>query len=199
MEDREIVTLYWARDERAIRETAKKYTRYCRSIAYHILYDREESEEVVNSVLFHAWNSMPPHRPENLSTFLGKLTRCAALKKWRERHTAKRGGGESALVYEELSTCIPAEDDPETVVETKALAELLDRFLTALPSTERRVFVCRYWYFDSIASLCEQFGFGESRVKSMLFRTRKKLKNYLEREGIDLVYRSSAGRNGRDQ
>ena len=103
MEDSEIVALYWSRSENAIQETAEKYGRYCYSIAYRILSNRQEAEESVNDAYLNAWNSIPPHRPAFLSTFLGKITRYVCLKKWRDQRTKKRGGGEIALVFEELS------------------------------------------------------------------------------------------------
>ncbi len=184
VKDEDIVALYWARDESAVKETAEKYGGYCYQIALQILCDREDAVECVNDAYLNAWNSMPPHRPAILSTFLGKITRFAALKKRRGMQAAKRCGGEPALVYEELEECIPADGDIASALEGKELAAVIDRFLILLPTTERRVFVCRYWYFDSISSICEQFGFSESKVKSMLFRTRKKLLSSLKKEGV---------------
>ena len=109
MEDKYIVDLYWERDEKAITETAAKYGRYCYSIAFNILSNTEDAEESVNDTYLNAWNSMPPHRPTILSTFIGKVTRFVSLKKWREKRTQKRGGGNIDLAYEELSDCIPAD------------------------------------------------------------------------------------------
>ena len=86
MEDKDIVDLYWQRDEKAISETVEKYGRYCYSIAYNILSDNEDAEESVNDTYLNAWSSMPPHRPAVLSTFLGKITRFISLKKWRSNH-----------------------------------------------------------------------------------------------------------------
>ena len=108
MEDSRIVALYWARDEEAIRATASKYGSYCRSIADNILRSREDAEEILNDTYLGAWNAMPPHRPEVLRTFLGRITRCAALKKWRDEHRDKRGVGEVALALEELNVSRPA-------------------------------------------------------------------------------------------
>ena len=184
MEDKDIVSLFWDRNEAAIHETAQKYGKYCYSIAFNILHSKEDADESANDTYLNAWKSMPPHRPANLSTFLGKITRFVALKKWREMRAQKRGGGETALVYEELSACIPADDDIDSEMEAKELGTLINAFLDSLPTTERRVFVCRYWYFDSISSICDQFGFSESKVKSMLFRIRTKLLSKLKKEGV---------------
>lgn len=184
MEDSRIVALYWARDEEAIRATASKYGSYCRSIADNILRSREDAEEILNDTYLGAWNAMPPHRPEVLRTFLGRITRCAALKKWRDEHRDKRGGDEVALTLEELSECVPSGHSVEAGVIAGELSERIDRFLGTLVPVERQVFLCRYWYLDSISKIGGDFGFSDSKVKSMLHRTRAKLRAYLEKEGV---------------
>lgn len=188
MEDKDIVDLYWQRDEKAISETAEKYGRYCYSIAYNILSDNEDAEESVNDTFLNAWRSMPPHRPAVLSTFLGKITRFICLKKWRSKRTQKRGGGNIDLVYEELSECITANSTVADELEKAETAKMINAFLDTLPISEQNVFVCRYWYFDSISAISIQFGFSESKVKSMLHRTRKKLKTKLSQEGVLIEY-----------
>lgn len=184
MEDRAIVELFWQRDEAAIAEADRKHGRYCFAIARSILGSSEDAEESLNDTYANAWNSMPPHRPENLRTFLAKLTRYVSLKRWRSRQTQKRGGGEAALAYEELSDCIPGGDCPVQKLEEKELAAVIDRFLESLPRQSRKVFVCRYWYFESIAEIALRFGFSQSKVKSILFRVRGGLKKALEKEGM---------------
>lgn len=186
MEDSQIVALYWQRSERAIEETAAKYGNYCFSIAYNILENKEDAEETVNDSYIGAWAAIPPHRPLNLSTFLGKITRRTAIKRWQRNRTQKRGGGEMTLALEELSNCIPAGSSMEREMENSELSRLLNRFILTLPQTERNVFVCRYWYLDSIGSIAQRFGFSQSKVKSMLSRTRKKLQNTLIKEEIEL-------------
>ena len=114
MVDTEIVALYWARDERAIGESAQKYGSYCHAIALRILSDTQDAEESVNDTWLAAWNAMPPHRPAVLSAFLGKLTRRLSLKRWRDRHAQKRGGGAVALTLEELEELLPAPGGPES-------------------------------------------------------------------------------------
>lgn len=183
MEDARIVDLYWARSEAAIDETSTKYGKYCYTIAHNILANAEDADESVNDTYLDAWNSMPPHRPAVLSTFLGKITRRISIDKWRSRNAEKRGGGEIIFVLDELSDCIPSNTNVEQTVEAKELEKAIDRFVMALPLVERRVFICRYWYLDSIASICHQFGFSQSKVKVMLHRIRKNLRNTLEREG----------------
>lgn len=184
MEDKNIVDLYWNRDEKAITETAKKYGKYCYSIAFNILANTEDTEESVNSTYLNAWNSMPPHRPANLSTFIGKITRYISLNKWREKRTQKRGGGNIDLAYEELSDCIPSGTTIDEELENQELAKIIDDFLNEIPKYDQKVFICRYWYFDSISAISNQFGFSESKVKSILHRTRKKLRTKLLKEGV---------------
>ncbi len=184
MEDSQIVALYWQRDEAAISETERKYGRFCFSIANNILHNREDAEECVSDTYLGAWNAMPPHCPAILSTFLGKITRRLSLKKWRNSSADKRGGGTAALSIDELEECIPSGRSIDESLETAELTEIINRFLQTLPTEERRVFLRRYWYFDPISDISARFGFGESKVKMMLKRTRDKLLVRLQKEGI---------------
>lgn len=184
MEDSQIVAMYWERNEQALQHTAEKYGRYCFAIAHNILSNKEDAEESVNDTYLVAWKRIPPHRPAVLSTFLGKLTRRISLNRWRWNTSAKRGGGEVALALEELSGCVPAEENTERVVEEKELARAINRFLGSLPEIQREVFVCRYWFLASIREISEKFSFSETKTKSMLFRTREKLRVCLQEEGL---------------
>ena len=186
MEDSQIIALYFQRDECAIDETARKYGKYCFSIAHNILGNREDAEEAVSDTYLGAWATIPPHKPVVLSTFLGKIARRTALKRWEKNRTRKRGGGELPLALEELSEFLSDGNTLETAIETAELTQLLNEFLRRLLKTERTVFVCRYWYLDPIADIAKRFGFSQSKVKSMLARTRKKLATSLQREGITL-------------
>ncbi len=184
MEDKSIVELYWQRNEQAIAETEKKYGGYCHSIAYNILYNNEDAEECVNDTYNDAWHSMPPHRPSILSTFLGKITRRISIDKLRHRNAKMRGGGEMPLVLDELEDCVADEESIEEEYEKQRLSDVVNSFLRSLPETERKIFLCRYWYMDSIADISKQFKFSESKVMSMLFRTRAKLRDVLVKEGF---------------
>ena len=183
MEDSAIIDLYWAREERALSETDTKYGGYCRSIAHNILKNREDSEECVSDTWLHAWNAMPPHRPERLSGFLGKLTRRISLKRWEAARAKKRFGDETALALEELGDCVPLGGDAQQALEGRELTRLLNRFLSGLPAAQRQVFLARYWYGAAVKDIARQFGYSESKVKSMLYRTREKLRLTLEKEG----------------
>ena len=183
MDDKEILALLWERAENAISALSAKFGRRLHQTAMNILANPQDAEEAVNDAYLAAWNSIPPHRPESLGTYLAKLTRRAALKIWRARDAQKRGGAQTEAVLEELSAILPARDDPAQAVEAMELTAALDRFLAALPETERRVFLRRYWYMDPIREISARFGFSQSKVKSMLARTRAKLLTHLEKEG----------------
>ena len=184
MDDKSIVDLYFSRNQDAITQTDKKYGRYCYSIAYNILTNKQDAEESVSDTYMTAWSTIPPRRPSVLSTFLGKITRHIAIDRWRERSASKRGGGEVTLALEELEECIAGHQNLEMEFERKELLRAYVKFLDTLPVTERRVFLCRYWYVDSIDSISEKFGFSQSKVKTMLYRTRKKLRKALWEEGF---------------
>lgn len=184
MEDARIVDLYWARSEKAIEETAAKYGNYCYAIAFNILANAEDADESVNDTYLRAWNSMPPHRPTTLATFLGKITRRVSIDKWRGKAAEKRGGGEIELILAELSDCVPSNQNVEHEIETAELAKAMNDFVMSLPTMERRIFICRYWYFDKVSAISKQFGFSQSKVKMILYRQRKNLLAYLEREGL---------------
>lgn len=183
MDDEHIVALYWSRSETALKETEAKYGSYLTAIAHNILLDREDAQECVNDTYHDAWNSMPPHRPSILSTFLGKITRRISIDRWRKRNAGKRGGGELTLALEELEDCVSGYGSVEDEIERKELEKLFNDFLNTLPVTERRIFLCRYWYMESIQTIARHFGFSQSKTASMLHRTRAKLRAVLEKEG----------------
>lgn len=182
MEDAHIVDLYWERSEKAIEETSGKYGSYCYSIAYNILSNAEDADESVNDTYLRAWNSMPPHRPAILPTFLGKITRRVSIDKWRERTAERRGNGEIMLVLDELSDCVPSGQNVEHEIEATELVKVINDFVMSLPPMDRRVFICRYWYLDPISVISQQFGFSQSKVKMILHRQRQRLLSHLERE-----------------
>jgi len=183
MDDKGIIGLYFARNEQAIDETARKYGSYCFSIASNILTSREDAEESVNDTYLDAWNSIPPHIPNSLALFLGKITRRISIDRYRYRNAQKRGGGEMELVLDELYQCIADGSDPETEYEKVQLTRVIREFVKDLPGNERKVFLCRYWYMDPVRAIGKRFGYSESKVKSMLYRTREKLREALRKEG----------------
>lgn len=186
MEDEAIVSLYWDRDERAIRETEEKYDRYLTKIAYNILNDREDSRESVNDTYLAAWDSIPPHRPGVLSAYLAKLTRRISIDRFRYRTRDKRMGSEYAVSLSELGDCVSGGNTTEEIVNVKLLADSIGIFLRLQSKEARTTFIARYYFLDSVKEIARSTGMSESKVKSLLHRTRVALKKYLEEEGFSL-------------
>ena len=184
LEDSKIIDLYWARKEQALAETDAKYGNYCRTIARNILRNFEDTEECVSDTWLHAWNSMPPQRPGILSAFLGRITRNLSFDRCKYQQAAKRGGGALPLALDELSECVPAPGRVEHALEEQELADSIDRFLRTLPERECSIFLRRYWYVDPVQLIAARYEIKENTVKSILFRTREKLRRYLLEEGI---------------
>ena len=182
MEDQGIVALFFDRSEQAIAEVDKKYGAYCYSIAYNILSNPEDTEESVSDTYLAAWNTIPPRKPNFLNAFLGKITRHISIDRWRKRSAQKRCGKEMILALEELGECV-APDTLEAELSQRELTRVLNHFLSGLPETERNVFLCRYWYMDSVEAIGKITGFSQSKVASMLHRTRGKLRKVLREEG----------------
>ena len=186
MEDEKIVDLYWQRSESAIRETEIKYDRYLTKIAYNILADTEDSRESVNDTYLAAWNSMPPHRPGVLSTYLGKLTRRISIDCFRRRTRQKRGGSEYEVSLSELGDCVSGGNSTEEIVNVRLLADAIGIFLRLQSEEARNAFIGRYYYLDSLKEVAAYCGMTESKCKTLLFRTRVALKEYLREEGFDV-------------
>lgn len=185
MEDKLIVDLYWERSENAIAETAKKYGRYCHYIAYQILANDADAEEIVNDTYWKTWNTIPPQRPDPLKPYVGTISRQLALDAYKNQHAQKRSG-QVLVALDEMSECICDRDSSTDLVDSLALSDALNRFLWALPQRTRNIFVRRYFYFSSIAEIAGDFSMKESAVAMLLLRTRKKLAHFLGKEGFTL-------------
>ena len=186
MEDEQIVSLYWDRDERAIRETETKYSRYLTKIAYNVLSDYEDSRESVNDTYLAAWNSMPPHRPGVLSTYLAKITRRLSITRFRHRNRDKRKGSEYAISLSELEDCVSAGNTTEEAVNVKLLADAIGIWLRLQPEEIRNAFIGRYYFLDPLKEVAAYCGMTESKAKTVLYRARLGLKEYLTKEGFIL-------------
>lgn len=184
MEDGEIVTLYWQRDQTAIQETQRSYGRYLAKIAYNILSNREDGDEIVNDTCLKAWNSIPPNRPDSLSAYLGKITRRLAIDALRARGREKRMAGAYAVSLSELEECVPGGVGAEEHLELSFLAQTINAYLRTLTSQARNLFIGRYFYMDSLKEAAACCGMSESKAKSVLYRVRLGLKAYLTQEGF---------------
>lgn len=186
MDDNDIIQLYWNRNNHAIRVTSEKYGHYCKSIAKNILNNEEDAEECVNDTYLNAWNSMPEHWPEQLATFLGKITRNLSFNKYKHDHAEKRGGGEITLVLEELADCVSDTDNVEQMFERQELVKAINSFVRNLSPEKRNIFVRRYWYADSVSKIAKDYGMSQGSISKKLERTRKQLKAYLTERGFKL-------------
>lgn len=187
MDDAKIVQLYRDRNEQAISATANKYGTYCASIAENILGNHEDAEECVNDTYLSAWNSIPPHRPSSLSAFLGKIVRNLSIKRYRYNTADKRGGGQAAVVLDEIAELVSDTDDSVAQeIDRRELIRAIDAFLGTQSAEKRGIFVRRYWYFDSISDIAARFEMTENNVSVTLKRIRFKLNNYLLERGFEL-------------
>lgn len=186
MEDEKIVELYFERNEDAIKITSEKFGSRLFSIAFGITEDFETSEECENDTYLEAWNRIPPHEPKNyFYAFLARITRHISINRCRERERLKR----KAFLCElsaEMEECIPAPDDTDCRIDDMVFAEIINGFLRNLGEEKRNIFIRRYWYLDSVSDISKRFSISESKVKTTLFRLRKSLREYLEKEGFEI-------------
>ena len=184
MEDTQIIQLYWSRDPQAITQSKDKYGAYCFCVAHNILDSPEDAEECVNDTWLHAWNGMPPHRPQVLRMFLAKITRRVAFNRVKARLTQKRGGGQLELALEELAECLSQESPVEDQVVARELGESIRRFVRALPRREGDLFVRRYFFTEPVGTIARRYGLSDNYTTVLLSRTRKKLRQHLIKEGF---------------
>jgi RNA polymerase sigma-70 factor (ECF subfamily) len=181
LKDSEIIALYFARDEEAIRRTDERYGAFCRRIAENVLTLREDAEECVNDTWHTAWNRMPPTWPQSLRAFLGRITRCLAIDRFRANRAQKRYDG-MELLLSELDECVAASADTEQTVERRELTAAVERWLRALEPDERTLFLRRYWYGDAVKELAKECGQSEAQTAQRLRRLRLRLRAALGEE-----------------
>lgn len=184
MTDSQIIALFWDRNEDAIRETDAAYGRRLYAISNQILCQRQEAEESVSDTYMKAWETMPPQKPLYFFAYLAKICRNFSLARLQWNSAAKRSA-EIVSLTQEMAECIP-DRRMEHRLECEALGQLLNRFLESLSQDNRLIFLRRYWYADSVREIADRYGITESKVKTQLHRTRKKLQVFLEKEGIAL-------------
>ena len=186
MDDNKIVELFLNRDESAIKQATQKYGAKLRRIAYKIVGDIQTAEECENDTYFQVWKLIPPHEPrEYLFAFMGRITRNIAINIFKERNTQKR----SALICElsqEMEQCIPSSSNTDNYIDSVALTNYINKFLDSIDEEKRNIFIRRYWFMDTVESISMKYGVSKSKVKSTLFRIRKQLREFLEKEGYNL-------------
>ena len=184
MDDSRIIDLFFDRNEKALEYTAEKYDSYCYTVAHAILDNDEDAKECVNDTLLAAWESIPPNRPAKLSSYLGRITKNLSVSKLRNINAKKRGADMIRVCLDELSEVVPSADDPVKLLENEELTTAIESGLKTLSKTNRRIFISRYYYLESIGEIAARFGMNQNQVKLRLLRSREKLKKHLRKEGL---------------
>ena len=184
VDDKELIRLYFDRDERAVSETQRIFGGYLYTIAHNILGSVQDAEECVNDVLMRLWNHIPPAKPENVYAYFAAVARSVASKRYQMKHAQKRGGGETALVLDELHDCCTDPDTVEQQIDSRALRETIAAFTETLKPEQQTIFIQRYYYVCPIEDIAENLGISKSKVSVTLMRTRQKLRKHLEQEGF---------------
>lgn len=182
MEDGQIIELYFRRDEEAIRQTQLAYGGRLYNLSYRLLLCQEDAEESVSDTYLKAWETIPPTRPVFFYAYLAKICRFLSMGKLDWNNAAKRRA-EVVTLSDELACCIP-DVSREQQLQSQELGALLNDFLGTLSDENRRIFMRRYWYGESIGEIAQRFRLGESNVKTKLMRTRNALRAFLEKEGV---------------
>lgn len=185
VDDKQIIELYFKRDENAVKETQIKYGSYCMRIAKNILSIYEDAEECVSDTWSISWNKIPPIVPVSLKAFLGKLVRDIALSRYRANHAQKRYNG-IEILFDELEECIPSDFDVEQNYERQRISDLINNWLVSLSKEERVLFVKRYYYGDTVKRLAKNFGCSENQMAQRMLKLRNRLKAYLLKEGVNV-------------
>lgn len=185
LDDSKIIELFYARSEQAIAELSKKYGSVCMRIAENILKNRSDSEECVNDAYLGAWNTIPPQNPRPLRTYLCRIVRNLAIKKYHANTAVKRNSAYD-VALEELEHCVPASPSAEEEFDAGQIACMIDAFLETLDEGDRMMFVRRYWYADPIPDIAKRFHTSAHQVSDRLYRIRGKLRTYLLQEGVSV-------------
>lgn len=185
MEDKDIIELYFKRDEQAIKETSNKYGAFCYRIAMNVLSIKEDADECVNDTYLAAWKQIPPTNPQSFCSFLGRITRNISISRFRSIRAKKRYNG-IEIMLSELNDCIPSGESLEMIVEAKRLAEYISDWLESLPVDDCALFVRRYWFGDEVWQLAKECGITQNQMAQRMFQLRKKLRNTLEKKGVTL-------------
>lgn len=183
MEDRDILAMYFRRDEQALSETDKKYGKMLHRISENIVRNREDAEECVNDTYQKAWENIPPTRPEHFLGYLAKIARNFSLGKL-DYHQAVKRNADVVNLSQEMEECIPDGVDENAMIESWDIEESINSFLRKQKEEHRKIFVRRYFYSDSVRAIASAYGISSSKVKVVLFRMRKELKEHMEQGGI---------------
>ncbi len=185
LDDSEIIQLFYERSEQAIAALQKKYADILFSVSYNILKNRMDAEESVNDVYLAVWNTVPPQNPDPLLTYLIRIVRNISIKRYHKNSAIKRNSYYD-IALSELENSLSDIESVEEKYEVKELAETINTFLDKIDKKNRRIFVRRYYFADSIEEIAKKFSLSENNVSVRLHRLRNKLKKYLEKEGYGI-------------
>ncbi len=181
--DEEIVSLFFYRDENAIKALEDKYGKGLKNISYRILFDEEDAKECVNDAYMNTWNSIPDARPKSLFAYVGRIVRNLSINRLKKKETQKRGGDDTTLLLSELEGCISSDKRVEDEIEYKELAKVISEFLKSVKAEHRMIFVERYWYAKTIKDIAKDYKMSARKVEAILYRLRNKLREALIERG----------------
>lgn len=184
MDDQKILALFQLRSEEAIVRISEQYGAYCRRIITNILPRAEDAEEILSDTWLVLWDAIPPEQPASLKVYAGRVARNLALNRWKSMTAEKRGGGQADAALEELSECLASPRSLEDELDDRELRQAIDRFLRAQPEHKRNVFIRRYWAMEPVQEVAGALGMTRGQTATLLWRLRRELKAYLEKEGI---------------
>ena len=185
LDDSKIIELFFERSEQAIIELSKKYGSVCMKVADNILNNKSDSEECVNDAYLGTWNTIPPQKPNPLLSYVCRIVRNLALKKYHANTAAKRNSVYD-VALDELEYCFPASASVEEEYSANEVAHLIDAFLETLDEESQVMFVRRYWYSDSVSDIARLLHISAHKVSDRLYRIREKLRKYLIQKGVSL-------------
>lgn len=185
MDDKQIIELYFERNEQAIKETETKYGTFCHRIAMNILGIHEDAEECVNDTYYSVWKQIPPTVPEVFKVYLGRITRNLSISRFREMRAKKRYSS-MEIMLSELNDCVPSSSNVEQTIEVMQLSDYISEWLDSLPEEDCALFVRRYWFGDEVQELAKKCGITAAKMAQRMLRLRKSLKAALEQKGVAL-------------
>ena len=186
LSDEQIVELYWRRDERAIRETDRKYQHFLLTVAHNILRDAQDCEECLNDTYLGAWNAIPPARPKVLQAFLATIMRRTAIDCYKRKKRQKRIDSELTVALSEVEEFLADGSDPAAELDAHELGRVISEFIRALPKRRMYIFMSRYYTARPIGEIARLLGCSESTVNKEIAAIKRDLKEKLEKEGYSL-------------
>ena len=184
MDDRKIIGLLFERSEQAITELRTAFGALVRKVAIGITGNASDAEEIENDTYLAVWERIPPEEPDPLGAYVCAAARNLSLKRLRSARTVKRSEA-LAVPLEELDGVLRSEELSEKL-SARELGEIIDRFLDSLDPLSKALFVRRYYLCQPAAEAAEAVGITENNAFVKLSRIKKKLKQYLEKEGYVL-------------